>query len=75
MFHWNHGWFFRRLPNGSVHIQKRKTAHDNAEVEVEATIPAAEWASVVAAVSQWGESGPTWQIALAFHGEIHHDPV
>ncbi len=62
--HWRDGIKFERSPNGAVHIHK-----DGA---FNFTIPADEWASIVASVSdgpQTGiEGGDRWRQALYFHG-------
>lgn len=55
-FHWRNGIYFDRLPDGSVSI-----------TGVADAIPAAEWASIVAAVSKAGETGETYRAALKFH--------
>lgn len=75
--HARNGFCFERMGDGSVRIQKvlygKSPVDPNAQsVEVgfsEATIPANEWASVVAHVSERGESSETFQTALRFHGE------
>lgn len=71
MFHWKDGWFFDRVAIGSdlgvVHIVKRETAHPDSPIVVEAFVPAAEWASIMASVSVEGETSYTWPLAVAFH--------
>lgn len=77
--HAREGFCFERTADGSVRVQKvlygksPSPVDPNAQsVEVvlsEATIPANEWASVVAHVSRAGESGETFQAALHFHGD------
>lgn len=62
-FHAN-GWYFERQDNGSVKIS---AAVDRSTETI--TLPPAEWASVVTAVSAQGESGETYQAALKMHGE------
>lgn len=63
-FHWRDGYFFLRLPDGSVRLTKTGEygAHD------QITIPAAEWASVVCSVSTLGEDSARWNAAQDFHG-------
>lgn len=74
MFHWKDGWYFSRQDNGSVTMEHRvyedefnelgqRMYHYNAKVN----IPAAEWASIVAAVSISGETAQSYQDALTFH--------
>lgn len=68
MFHQNGGLFFERVKGtGAVHVIKRTEAKDDAPIVFEATIPADEWASIVAAVSINGETNQTFAIARAFH--------
>ena len=59
MHHVKDGLTFERLPDASVQIRK-----DN----FEQTIPPAEWASVVAAMSARGETWDTYSQAKALHG-------
>ena len=67
-FHWADGWYFERAPQGGVWITKRATSHENNPVVLAfALIPADEWASIVASVSQRGESRETWDEAKQFH--------
>ena len=77
MFHWKDGWFFERTATvtepsetadlGVVHILKRTNSHRDSPILVEAFIPAAEWASIIASVSVQGETSHTWPLAVAFH--------
>jgi hypothetical protein len=57
-FHWRDGTYFKRLDDGSVNVTSDAFAF---------TIPASEWASIVAAVSRRGETGETFRAALGFH--------
>lgn len=66
-FHNRDGWYFKRQPDGAVRIRKTTTAHIDAPIEHEHTIPAEEWASIVAHVSANGETAETYQEAHAFH--------
>lgn len=66
-FHLADGWFFSRLSDGTVRIQKRKASHEQAPLVAEALIGADSWASIVASVSAAGESGNQFRQALAFH--------
>jgi hypothetical protein len=63
-FHANDGWYFERQPDGSVKI----SAAVNRCAET-ITLPPAEWASVVTAVSAQGETSETYQAALRLHGQ------
>lgn len=67
MFHWMDGWFFKREDDGAVRIEKRTEAKGDAPLVLGATIPSAEWASIVCAVSTRGESDGRWFQALDFH--------
>lgn len=66
-FHWREGIYFYRDTNGSVVIEQRGGAYFTA------TIPANEWASIVAFVSAKGENAETYTAALSFHagGQPH----
>lgn len=66
-FHWQEGWFFTRLEDGSVKIVKKEEATDEAKIIVEAIIPADEWASIIAYVSVKGETGENYREAQKFH--------
>jgi hypothetical protein len=67
MFHWRDGWFFERMPNGSVMITKRKDAGMESPIITREIIPPEEWASIVASVSIKGERDRRWYTALDFH--------
>jgi hypothetical protein len=60
-FHWRDGYYFQRLPLGAVLV----TLPDHSQK----VIPPNEWASIVAHVSQAGETAESFAAALAFHGE------
>lgn len=77
-FHWRDSWFFRRQNDGSVRVMRlRKATYDHLPegakesiwLEPDVTIPPNEWASIVASVSDRGESDGRWQEALDFHGD------
>lgn len=59
-FHWRAGWFFTRIKDGDVVLK-------NADLKVAELIPAAEWCSIVAAMSHSGETGFSWETAMRFH--------
>lgn len=74
MFHANNNLYFKRLEDGSVSVVKAVPAlfypacDKNCLVIMEQwTIPASEWASVVAAVSSVGETSMTYKEALSLH--------
>lgn len=71
-FHWKNGWYFRRLADGAVEIRKydesqRTTRAWGVPLSAIATIPAAEWASIVSAVAPDGGKAEEYQAALATH--------
>lgn len=70
MFHVKAGWFFDRLPNGSVAIVRRETANENSRIVSEIILSPNEWASVVASVSVHGDFMPYFQHAFDFHNGI-----
>lgn len=67
-FHLRDGWFFRRLSNGSVSIEKLENAKETSPIVSYINISPEEWASVVASVSKHGDFNPYYQQALDFHG-------
>jgi len=75
MFHWQDGWFFERLYDGTVRIEKRKDAKLEGELIASAEIPAHQWASIVAAVSVWGDHNPFYEMARVFHGILPDEPI
>lgn len=65
-FHAKDGWYFQREEDGSVTIKAAVSRCDES-----LTLPAAEWASVVAAVSAQSETSETYYAALRAHeGEV-----
>lgn len=71
-YHLRDGFYFERLTDGSVKIMVAEADPRDATVfngpwSREITVPANEWASVVAAVSLHGEHGASYQAALDFH--------
>lgn len=74
VFHQQAGFYAERLDDGSVRLVKQnpptpiEQSHGApGEVVMDHTIPAAEWASIVAAVSVGGETSATYQAALNLH--------
>lgn len=64
-FHWKDWWFFKRMDDGSVRVSH---ADDRPYVNVQFSIPAPEWASIVCSVSAGGETGERWEASQDFHG-------
>jgi len=75
-FHWAHGWYFSRLPDGCVEIRnhgdfdKPDPHRVSGDGRTTLVIPAAEWASIVCWVSDKGETSDRWNQALDFHGRV-----
>ncbi|GEM_PF-3451811 len=73
-FHWQNGWYWSRLPDGSVEVRNHGDfeKHDPncapGDGRTTLVIPAAEWASIVCSVSKGGETGERWDQAQDFHG-------
>lgn len=81
-FHWKDGWFFARVTElgdmqGAVRIRYVRTQYvgrseetPGGEIEIcsEVFIPAAEWASIVAAVTPEGDTSTTYRMASGLHG-------
>lgn len=64
-FHWQDGWYFERLEDGSVRIEKiYGTGEGTHSIQAEATIDPASWASVICEVS--GKPSD-YQAAERFH--------
>lgn len=64
-FHVSDGWFFERVgDDGSVKIN---AAVGQSAETITLTMTAAEWASVIAAVSAQGETAETYQAASNLH--------
>lgn len=61
-FHWREGWYFRRLPDGSVGIVHRETPTSE-WLRADLIIPPNEWASIVASMSNAGETAKTFRAA------------
>lgn len=67
-FHFQDGWFFSRLPDASVRIEQRNPPNAEGEIVTEIFIPPEAWASIVAQVSEGGETAGRWHTMLDFHG-------
>ena len=81
MFHWNDNMYFGRHYDGGVRILKfsaplnqgewpkvTESYHD-VNVILDVTIPASQWASIVASVSKSGEQDGRYYKAEKFHQE------
>ncbi len=66
-FHLRGGLHFQREEDGAVTIVKTNGQAFDPTIEWEVTVPADEWASVVATVCARGDTGDTWREALASH--------
>lgn len=67
MFHLRQGFFFERTDGGDVHIVYAPAPHnDPLDIVAEITVPANEFASVMATVSHRGETSETWQEAVKY---------
>lgn len=77
MFHAHSDWFFTRLPDGAVRVQRGtppETGSSGAPMTVD--IDPHTWASAVASVSAVGETAETHRAALALHQQpAEVDPV
>jgi hypothetical protein len=71
MFHAKNNWYFERQPSGLVRIVKREGEKAANPILVAVTLTPEMWASIVASVSEMGETGQTFRAALMFHnGEL-----
>jgi hypothetical protein len=66
-FHWREGWFFKRLPDGSVRVVNRENPASE-WLMVDITIDLLSWSSIVCSVSAEGETAERWDAAQEFHG-------
>ena len=69
-FHWTDGWFFSRLDDGSVHIEKRDNPGPDDKTDVALTIPPMEWASIVVHCAGTGafDQADAYRTFQKFHG-------
>lgn len=70
-FHWQDGWFFKRVPDGNVRVRHYADGGASDEILTEFVVPPNEWASIVCSVSHDGEDGERYRRALIFHGEMN----
>jgi uncharacterized Zn finger protein (UPF0148 family) len=64
-FHWRDGRYFKRMNNGAVLLLKK----NGQWLEME-EIPPNEWASIIASVSDVGETADKFKSAMEFHGDL-----
>lgn len=69
--HWKDGWLFKRLDDGSVRIRKAfgemTVEGETKPIEITATIPAAEWVSLIHHLGK-DQTVEAMQAAADFHG-------
>lgn len=68
-FHSHDGWFWKRLPDGSVRVR----FHGNppaSEPALEHIVDASSWASIVASVCLEGENSVSFREAERLHGAV-----
>lgn len=68
MFHYKDGWFFTRQNDGSVLLECRDKMQPDGEVLTSLKIDADSWCSVIASMSDTGETHEKWLEARKFHG-------
>lgn len=76
MFHWRDSLYVGRRADGSVRVLKflvpppdfPKVEEPQPSAVFDVTIPAGEWASIVAMVTKEGETSEKYYAAVAFHG-------
>ncbi len=68
MFHYKDGIYFKREDNGSVTVIKKESAHYAAKTITEFNIDPDGWCSIIATVSDKGETSEKWEEANKFHG-------
>ena len=65
--HVKDGLYFRRTENGGVEIEKTIDSKEGSPVADRIVLDAGAWASIVAHVSEKGESHETFESAKRFH--------
>lgn len=68
MFHYKDGIYFKREENGDVTIVIKDSAHVDAKVVKTLNIDVNGWCSIIASVSDTGETSEKWEDSLKFHG-------
>lgn len=74
MFHYKDGIYFGREENGDVIVEIRESAIKNAPLVKTLNIDADGWCSIIASVSDTGETSEKWQESLKFHGNSNFEP-
>lgn len=64
-FHWNDGWYFKRIEGGCVQVTRLQPGHEALQFRI---LPR-EWASIIASVGPGGETSENYSAALKFHGQ------
>lgn len=64
-YHESDGWYFKRLPDGSVRI--RVVDWPEGKIVREHVVKPGPWCSLIASVSISGETTETWMYAHEFH--------
>lgn len=65
MYHFRDGWYFGREEDGTVLVKHQAPSVDLPSFLL--NIPVDAWASIVAAVSQYGDTKESWEKARDFH--------
>ncbi len=74
-FHYKDGLYFRRNEDNSVTIKQMKCNHvDEKESIFEVDIDENGWASIIASVSNLGESNDRFYKALEWHNGLNLSP-
>jgi len=76
-FHYKDGWYFSRLEDGSVLIEKEseqktwKAGRMSPLITARIVIDPDGWASIVASVSAFGDTAETFKHASELHSGLH----
>jgi len=65
-FHWQDGWYFKRMPEGGVRMRKREASREDAPIVLEVIVDADSWCSIVSHVTAGGEA-QSWPVVRALH--------
>lgn len=74
-YHWKDGWWFSRLADGSIRMEHRQYIlegptgkyTDQYTVDVNVVIDTDSWGSIVASMSEHGDTREAWSAAKRFH--------